>query len=71
MWTILWLAVAAFIGFEVNLYMSPDMNPLIGASVGFGSGSVLRLAIATGDGEFIGAILEGMGELLGAIFSGN
>ncbi len=63
MYTILWLVATAFVGFECMIYFAPDVNPLIGASAGFGVGGSLRLAIITGSGEIVGALLEGIGEL--------
>ena len=64
MWTTIWLIVTTFIGFEISLWFTA-FDPLLGALIGFGSGSVIRLLIATG-GEGVD-ILEGLFDLLGCL----
>jgi hypothetical protein len=69
MYTILWLVIVTFIGFEASIHLHPDTNPLIGAGVGFLSGGSLRVAFATGSADFIGGMFEVLGEVLGGMFS--
>jgi hypothetical protein len=69
MYTILWLAIVMFLGFEYSIHFQPDTNPLIGASVGFVGGGSLRLAVVTGSGDFLGGVIELLSEILGGMFS--